>query len=40
MEADVKEIGYSWRDWLRTGMPCGIILVAPAPGGATNALID
>ena len=32
--------GDSWRDWVRTGMPGGIVLVAYDPGMATKALID
>ena len=33
-------LGDSWRDWLRTGMPGGIMLVSEAPGAVTKALID
>ena len=30
----------SWRDWLRTGVPGGVMLAAYAPEGAMKALID
>ena len=32
--------GDSWRDWLRTGVPGGVMLAAYAPEGAMKALID
>ena len=41
LEADVKETGYSWRGWLRTIMPGGIMLMAEALGVARRLwLID
>ena len=42
LEADVKETpthGDIWRDWLRTGVSGGVMLVPYAPEGATKALI-
>ena len=32
--------GDSWEDWLRTGVPGGIVLAAYAQGAAMKALID
>ena len=33
-------LGDSWRDWLRTVVPGGVMLAAYAPEGAMKALID
>ena len=33
LEADFKEVGYSWRYWLGNWMPGGIILLTYATGG-------
>ena len=32
--------GHSWGDWLRTGVPGGVMLVAYAPEGAMKTLTD